>query len=491
MTNFDMNPVDFWNINRTWDETLLGVKGIKVLDEQLVEIKCKVGKVTIPILQDTLTIPPEADIPVQKGIALTKFMALALFQFKGNYKAAMADIEYNHLNRDVPYIRVGTDYFKVINKSDRYGLNRSIIKGWRKEEIKQDCGGADILKSVHLFDDFCIEPDNLDYQLSHNNCYNVYAPFSHKPYHRQVKETDIQVSMKLMGHIFGNQLEHGVKYMKVLYEMPRQKLPVLCLVSSERQTGKTTFINWISMIFGDNFTLINPEDLASNFNSSYATKNIISIDETVLDKAHAIEKLKSIATANSMSVNQKFVANYSLPFFGKVIICTNKEKDFMKIDEEEIRFWIRRISSIQAINTNIENELRDEIPKFLKYLMQEPKVDTSRSRMVFTPDEIHNEHLESVKVESYSGLRKDLMIYLQDHFNENQEATEMFATSSDIKMKWFERDSRITPHYITKVIKDEMGVNVCKNTAYVPLNGDPMIKKHGRAFHFLRKNYVE
>jgi len=51
------------------------------------------------------------------------------------------------------------------------------------------------------------------------------------------------------------------------------------------------------MIFGDNFIQINPEDLSSQFNSSYASKNIIAIDETVIEKSHASEKLKSIATA--------------------------------------------------------------------------------------------------------------------------------------------------------------------------------------------------
>jgi len=148
-------------------------------------------------------------------------------------------------------------------------------------------------------------------------------------------------------------------------------LPVLALVSTERETGKTTFLNYIQMLFGENSTLINPSDLMSNFNDAYATKNIIMVDETVIDKAHTVEKLKSIATAKTMSVSQKFVQHYSVPFFGKVIVCTNKENDFMRIDEEEIRFWVRKIKVITGKkNTNIENDLFNEIPKFLKYLEQ-------------------------------------------------------------------------------------------------------------------------
>jgi hypothetical protein len=44
------------------------------------------------------------------------------------------------------YIRVGTDYFKIIEKKDRYNIERIELKRWTKEEIKQDHG-------VRLLDD--------------------------------------------------------------------------------------------------------------------------------------------------------------------------------------------------------------------------------------------------------------------------------------------------------------------------------------------------
>ena len=36
--------------------------------------------------------------------------------------------------------------------------------------------------------------------------------------------------------------------MKILYEHPTQILPILSLVSNERGTGKTTFLNWQSIL---------------------------------------------------------------------------------------------------------------------------------------------------------------------------------------------------------------------------------------------------
>ena len=59
----------------------------------------------------------------------------------------------------------------------------------------------------------------------------------------------------------------------------------------------------------------------------------------------------------------------------------------MRIDDEEIRFWIRKINPIVGQkNTNIENDLFNEIPKFLKFLEQLPAIDFSKSRMVFTQE---------------------------------------------------------------------------------------------------------
>ena len=43
-------------------------------------------------------------------------------------------------------------------------------------------------------------------------------------------------------------------------------LPNLLLVSSERNTGKTTFLNLLKLIFGENVTFNTNEDFRSQFN---------------------------------------------------------------------------------------------------------------------------------------------------------------------------------------------------------------------------------
>ena len=63
-------------------------------------------------------------------------------------------------------------------------------------------------------------------------------------------------------HIFGEQVELGYDYLQLLYLRPLQRLPVLLLVSDERNTGKTTFLNLLKSIFGGNVTFNTNEDLA-------------------------------------------------------------------------------------------------------------------------------------------------------------------------------------------------------------------------------------
>ncbi len=421
------------------------------------------------------------------GQSFSKFILLTTVKFKGDYFQAMSHVSYNIMQNEIPYIRVGSDYFKVIKKDDRYSGTNVILKSWKKDEIKED-HTKNILCKIYKFDDFTIIPNNVTFIPSKNNCYNLYAKFPHTKYSDTVYTDDISVTLGLLSHIFGEQLELGLKYMKLLYEYPCQILPVLSLVSTERETGKTTFLNYIQMLFGENSTLINPSDLTSSFNDAYATKNIIMIDETVIEKQNVVEKLKSLATAKTISVSQKFVQHYSVPFFGKIIVCTNKETDFMRIDDEEIRFWIRKINPIVGKkNTNIENDLFNEIPKFLKYLEQLPEIDFSNSRMVFTQEEIQTDSLELIKKESKNGLRKELEIYIEDFFN-NNDVNEFEATAKDIKEKWFEHD-REKMSYILKVLKNEMKMTPQPNKYYFPFNSNNYLeKKKGTPFLFVREN---
>lgn len=486
----EMNPVDWFNLFGDFKEVFkLDKNHFYKNDKEVATVKKQ--NETVFLLQDfgIIKVTNDEYFDIATGSKCTKFMLFCKARFKGDYHSAMSYIRFYLMKQEIPYIRVGTDYYKTILKQNRYGGKSVLLKHWRKDEIKQD-HDASFLDHIYKFDDFDIIPDNINFMPSKDSCYNLYCKFPHTEATEKVHVNDIEFSINLMTHIFGEQLTLGLNYMKILYEHPKQILPILALVSTERGTGKTTFLNWIDMIFGENTVLISPDDVARGFNSIYATKNIIMIDETVIEKNTTVERLKSIATAKSISVSQKFVSEYSIPFFGKVILCTNKENDFMKIDEEEVRFWIRKINVIKYLNTNIEKELFNEIPKFLKYLRQLPAIDFSKSRMVFTQEEIATESLTKVKKESKSGLYKDLEIIINDYFDNNN--LEIFeATPKDIKDKWFLHNNQFSISYIRKVVKDEMKIETAKMKRYFPFGAQIYgTEKTGTPFIFTRKNQL-
>lgn len=86
-----------------------------------------------------------------------------------------------------------------------------------------------------------------------------------------------------MLHIFGKQYNLGLDYLQLLFLQPLQKLPILLLVSEERNTGKSTFLNFLKAVFGDNVTFTN-EDFRSQFNSDWTGKLLIVVDEVLLNR---------------------------------------------------------------------------------------------------------------------------------------------------------------------------------------------------------------
>ena len=404
-------------------------------------------------LVDNLIIETETFRPLQRGCKYTPFQLLVILKFKGIYRHAFEWVISNFFHEDIPYLRIGVDYFKQIAKTDRFNIPRTEIKRWSKDEIKEDLGKP-YLSKIPRYDDFTILPDNFNYQPIVNNCYNLYRPFPHKPV-----EGDFKWSEILMRHIFGDQYQIGLRYMQILYLHPDRLMPILVLVSRERQTGKTTFLNWINMIFGDNVANISPEDLTNGFNYAYAGSNIVTVEETLIEKSVTVEKLKALATQKFITVNQKFVSQYRMPFFGKIIMASNNEDKFARIDQEEIRFFVRKVPIPTLYNHDIESSLVSEIPAFLHYLTKLPAVDFSVDRTGFLPSELDNNSLATVKRESQSELCRELQSRFEDlFFNELSADTEFDVDARSVKEKWYVTQHSISATYIRRVMIKELKI---------------------------------
>lgn len=501
----NLTPVDWFNFYGSFLKIFDGVRDCHAInDNEIALMHCAepnindLNHTTFKCCGTEITVMKPNKYGFKNGTTISKFMLLSAVQFKGDNQAAISFVLFELMGEEIPYIRVGIDYFKVIHKDTRYGGSHTQIKRWTKDEIKSDHSKT-FISSIPRFDDFTIIPDNRNYKSIIKNCYNLYSEFAHIP-DEQCTEEQIPVTLNFLKHIFGDQFSMGLTYFKVLYEHPKQILPILCLVSYKNETGKTTFINFLEMIFGGNYVLISPDDLTKNFNSNYATKNIIAIEESFVEKQMGVEKLKSLSTGKSIQVTRKFIEDHPLPFFGKIIMNTNKVKDFMKINSEEIRFWIREVPPITGKkNTLIEQQLFSEIPKFLRYLIGLPEINFNNgTRMVFTQEQLKTDALYNVKEESRSQLFKEIEILVNDYFEDHPQIKSFKVSVKDIKEEWFKNNHQVSMSYIKKVLQEEAGmIPECseqgRSIKYYKFadESNPNGYKTGTPYEFIRQNEVE
>ncbi|HBV14006.1 MULTISPECIES: primase-helicase family protein [Chryseobacterium] len=325
------------------------------------------------------------------------------------------------MSQKIPYIRVGTTYYKVIEKPLISGDKTSVLVRWNRETIVSDHGKT-YVSTVPKFDGFCCIPEHLNYQQIVQGFYNIYneIPFAPSSEKENLKNK-IQFSLNFVAHIFGEQLEMGLDYLKILLQFPTQILPILCLVSKERATGKSTFIKWLREIFGLNMTYIKGDSFGSQFNSDWAAMLLVAIDEVFFDKKEITERLKYLSTTNKDKLEAKGKDREEIDFFAKFILCSNNEENFIQIDENEIRFWILKINPIKTENTEFLNNLISEIPYFLRFLIERPFSTEKKTRMWFSADEIRTKALQKLVFKNNNKLESKIIELLYEFFESNND----------------------------------------------------------------------
>lgn len=187
----------------------------------------------------------------------------------------------------------------------------------------------------------------------------------------------------LVRHIFGDQYELGLDYLQLLYTKPLQKLPILLLVSEERNTGKSTFLNFLKALFEANVTFNTNESFRSQFNSDWNGKLIIVVDEVLLNKREDSERLKNLSTTYRYKVEAKGQDREEVSFFAKFVLCSNNEYLPVVIDPGETRYWVRKIERLKSDDTAFLDKVKAEIPAFLHHLSVRRLFTTEESRMWF------------------------------------------------------------------------------------------------------------
>lgn len=334
------------------------------------------------------------------------------------------------MKRTKEYVRVGVNYYHVVNEEFN-GYTETNLTLWKPTLIKTDYGEK-FLSQVPKFDGFANIPENDPDRYRHvihasknditSTLYNLYAPVLHRPV-----EGEWRTINRLVHHIFDYKniagvpmYEMALDYIQLLYTRPAQHLPILCLVSQEQATGKTTFLKLLKGIFTENMALLDSARLSGNFNSHWAGKLIVATDEAFLDteKKELANRLKMIATNDVIPMEGKGRDSVQVANFAKLIMCSNDEKNFARIEAEDTRYWVVKVASIprDERDTHMDEKLLKETPAFLWFLKNRQLYYPERTRLWFEVEDYDTPAHRAVQERTELGLVKHVKDVVKTQF---------------------------------------------------------------------------
>lgn len=136
-----------------------------------------------------------------------------------------------------------------------------------------------------------------------------------------------------------------IAWMAYPLQNPGRKTTTYPLVFGPSGVGKNLVFKPLHHIYGDNAVLIGKENILSSFNSVYANKQLIHLDE--LQRARGdgedqvTQKVKMLTTGEKMVVNQKGVAEYTVRNVAALAITSNYW-DCIKLDADDRRATVIR-----------------------------------------------------------------------------------------------------------------------------------------------------
>lgn len=389
------------------------------------------------------------------------------------------------------YKRIGSAYYKESKKptlgkdGNEQPIMADVLIPWSRSNIVDDYG-SDTVKKLPKYDGFINIPSHTNFQKVIGRYYNMYRQLSYKPSDDDLRKVGWEKIYSTMEHIFGkdnrgrnlhpgdegydpdSQYEIGMDYVQKLYLDPTQNLPILCLVSSERGTGKTSFLDLLQIMFSENMVIVGNDQMTSNFNTLISGRLVVGVDESNLaDNKAFTEKLKYWSTAKQLPMEGKGKDAVMIENFTKYILCSNNERRFIYASDQEVRFWVRKIPVLPKNGTigNIKPFYEEEMPAFMAYLSQrklffDPADPTKIDRMYFPPDMLHTKALDDLLEAQRPRPERKMREWLHQWFIDFAKH-ELLATADKLQEAIAETDRKFAAYDIEdlkRYIEENMAV---------------------------------
>jgi len=154
-----------------------------------------------------------------------------------------------------------------------------------------------------------------------------------------------------------------------------------------------------------------------------------------------------------------------IDFFGKFILLSNNEENFVYASEDDIRYWVRKVPVPLTDEIGLLGKMIEEIPYFLRYLSQRKLHSESKSRMWFHPDLIKTNALRKVIENSKPTIEKELRSTLRDMFLDfGLDKIEM----TKMHIRQYLLNNKFEVNYIEKVLRENLKADVVRDWMIAP-----------------------
>ena len=354
----------------------------------------------------------------------------------------------------------GKFYLETRIPSFRDLEGRITLKPISRQDIMDDYGTEAPRKLIHRkYISFVNIPSHTHYQQVVGNCWNRYSRLSYEP---EQNGSWLHIDA-LLHHIFdaAGHYDLALDYLTLMYQKPEQQLPILCLVSREGSTGKTTFLKLLEAMFEENAAVdLSDAELSAQFNTVTSGKLVIGIDETAVgDNKRITEVLKRISTSDVTYTEAKGVDKVKEDSFTKIVLCSNSETHFAHIKPDEQRFWIVRVpvlSQAEKESTpNLKSYLKQEVPAFVGFLNQRGIQSKNVSRMWFSWQQYHTDAFDRLITDQRPKNMRIIINYLAPIFKEKLQELLLY----DVRFIEYELGSKLDKGTdVEKLLSEQFGL---------------------------------
>lgn len=359
---------------------------------------------------------------------------------KIKYEWTGEELKYVKSAESDRFARIGINWIKRVTLPNHKGIPEERIEKWSVTEIKRDypkyIAEQMINRDIPRYDGFFSLPcwDPKEYRRTVYGCYNLMEPLIWDP-----KPGRVDFTLGFIKHLFqgkgtiewdekeqiykeeaykGDQFTIAMDYLTILHQHPTQKTFVPCLVSREQGTGKSTFLEWLCMVYNGNGTVLNNEQFKKNFNAHWASKFIIGLDEGFLDvdKKSERERLKQMVTAKEIFLELKGIDVKPIPYFGHLLICSNDADNLMKMEEEDTRWFVVKVQKSETKDPDLVDKLKAEIPAWVYFIANRKIFHKKVDRLWFDPKDFETEQMRKIVETTKSRLDAVVENFIKDTF---------------------------------------------------------------------------